>query len=147
MTAGKRKGGKKFFTAAEANASLPLVGAIVKDITELATSLRDRQERLERLADTGKGARLGDAYQEEFATLHQDQERAEERMHDYVRELTALGVELKDYYTGLIDFPAWKDGHEVCLCWRLGEPGVDYWHEVDAGFAGRQKLKAEVHSN
>ncbi len=43
-------------------------------------------------------------------------------MKDYVQELHALGVELKDYYTGLVDFPAWMNGHEVYLCWRLGEP-------------------------
>lgn len=146
MTANKRKGAKKYFNVAEANATLPLVRAIVKDIVELANSLRDRQERLERLASGHKG-RLGEAYTEELELLRQEQDRADERMREYVQELSALGVELKDYYMGLVDFPAWKDGHEVYLCWRLGEPAVEHWHEVDAGFAGRQRLKAEVHSN
>ena len=61
-------------------------------------------------------------------------------MHEYERELEQLGVELKDYYTGLIDFPCWMDGREVYLCWRLGEPDVAHWHEVTEGFAGRQTL-------
>ena len=61
-------------------------------------------------------------------------------MHEYEQELKNLGIELKDYYTGLIDFPCWMDGREVYLCWRLGEPEVAYWHELEAGFAGRQKL-------
>ena len=52
----------------------------------------------------------------------------------------AAGIELKDYFTGLIDFPCRMDGREVYLCWRLGEPEVGHWHELDAGFAGRQKL-------
>jgi hypothetical protein len=145
MNTNKRKRGKKYFTAAEANATLPLVRAIVKDITELSVSLRDRHERLARL---GGGGALGEAYREELQTLQHDLDRAQDQMKDYVEELRGLGVELKDYYTGLVDFPAWMNGHEVYLCWRLGEPEVAHWHELDAGFAGRQKLAAEeVHSN
>jgi hypothetical protein len=148
MTTSKRKrNNKKYFTAAEANATLPLVRSIVKDITELAVSLRDRHERLERLGGRDRGV-PGDAYQEELQTLQEDHDRAQEQMKAYVQELRVLGVELKDYYTGLIDFPAWMNGHEVYLCWRLGEPEVAHWHELDAGFAGRKKLSAEeVHSN
>jgi hypothetical protein len=146
MTASKRKRGKKYFTAAEANAMLPLVRRIVTDITELAVSLRDRHERLTRLGGGDRGV-LGDAYQEEMQTLQADLDRAQDQMKEYVQELHGLGVELKDYYTGLVDFPAWMKGHEVYLCWRLGEPEVGHWHELDAGFAGRQKLSAEqVHS-
>jgi hypothetical protein len=147
MTTSKRKRGKKYFNAAEANATLPLVRSIVKDITELAASLRDRNERLTRLGGGIRGG-LGPAYQEELQTLQDDLERAQDQMKDYVQELQALGVELKDYYTGLVDFPAWMNGHEVYLCWRLGEPEVAHWHELDAGFAGRQKLTTEeVHSS
>jgi hypothetical protein len=143
----RKRANKKYFTPAEANASLPLVRAIVKDITELAVSLRDRHERLSRLGGGDRGV-LGDAYQEEMQTLQQDVDRAQERMKEFVQELQELGVELKDFYTGLVDFPARMNGREVYLCWRLGEADVGHWHELDAGFAGRQKLKAEeVHSN
>ena len=147
MTTSKRKRGKRYFTAGEANATLPLVRSIVKDITDLAASLRDRHERLTRLGGSDRGV-LGDAYKEELRTLEQDHERGQTQMKEFVQELQKLGVELKDFYTGLVDFPAWMNGHEVYLCWRQGEPEVAHWHEVDAGFAGRQKLKAEqVHSN
>jgi hypothetical protein len=146
MTASKRKRGKKYFTAAEANAMLPLVRRIVTDITELAVSLRDRHERLTRLGGGDRGV-PADAYQEELQTLQADLDRAQDQMKEYVQELRGLGVELKDYYTGLVDFPSWMHGHEVYLCWRLGEPDVAHWHELDAGFAGRKKLSAEqVHS-
>ena len=50
------------------------------------------------------------------------------------------GVELKDYFAGLVDFPSRREGRVVYLCWRFGEPAVAYWHELEAGFAGRQKL-------
>ena len=133
MTTSKRKKGKKYFSVAEANATLPLVRSIVKDITELAVGLRERHERLTRLGGGDRGV-VADAYQEELQTLQQDLDRAQDQM--------------KDYYTGLIDFPAWRHGHEVYLCWRLGEPEVAHWHELDAGFAGRQKLSTEeVHSS
>ena len=68
MSATKKKRGKKYFTPAEANATLPLVRSIVKDITELAVSLRDRHERLTRLGGGDRGV-LGEAYQEEMQTL------------------------------------------------------------------------------
>jgi hypothetical protein len=56
-------------------------------------------------------------------------------------ELENLGVQLKDYSQGLIDFPSLRDGEVVLLCWRLGEGDeVEWWHDVDSGFAGRQPL-------
>jgi hypothetical protein len=138
--------GKKYFTPAEANATLPLVRAIVRDITELAPILRDREERLARIAPKGR-SRLGESYEEEQRQIEQALERDRERMQELVRELSDLGIELKDFYTGLVDFPCWMNNHEVYLCWRLGEPEVAHWHELDAGFAGRQKLpRTEVQS-
>lgn len=143
MAAFKPMPGKKYFTVAEANATLPLVRAIVRDICDLARSWRERQERLNRL-QPGKRGMLSEAHQEEVLQAYADYERDQERMQEYEQELKRLGVELKDYFTGLIDFPAWRDGREVYLCWRLGEPEVAYWHEVEAGFAGRQKLVPEL---
>ena len=56
-------------------------------------------------------------------------------------ELEALGVQLKDYERGLIDFPSLRDGRVVLLCWQLGEGDqIEWWHDVEAGFAGRQPL-------
>ncbi len=138
---------KKYFTAREANATLPLVRAIVRDITALARDLRDRHERLARVKDKEQHGALGDAYQEELQQVQADFERDQYRMQEYERELRDLGVELKDPFTGLVDFPCWMNGHEVYLCWRAGEPDVGYWHEVDAGFAGRQKLLADTRTN
>jgi hypothetical protein len=127
---------KKYYTVAEANATLPLVRSIVRDITELAASLEERRERLERMekSDTLR------AHQEEFVRLVEEFEREQERMKDYEQELRNLHVELKDYFVGLIDFRCLRDGREIYLCWKLGEPAVGHWHELDAGFSGRQKL-------
>jgi hypothetical protein len=146
MAAGKpTTTGKKNFTVAEANATLPLVRAIISDIMALARDLRDRHERLTRLRGKDRGV-LGEAYQEEMKHVQDDFERDQERMQEYEQELHDLGVELKDHFTGLLDFPCRMHGREVYLCWRAGEAEVAYWHELDAGFAGRQRLRAEAHN-
>ena len=61
--------------------------------------------------------------------------------------MRGLNVELKDYFSGLVDFPCWMDDHEVYLCWRLDESEVTHWHEIDAGFAGRQRLLTAATQN
>src|SRR4051812_26846474 len=134
MTARKPAVEKKYFTVSEANSTLPLVRAIVRDITELAHDLRERHERYSRLRLGERGV-LGEAHHEEVQQVQAELERDQERMQEYVQELETLGVELKDYFMGLVDFPAWMNGRPVYLCWRLGEPDVAHWHDLDAGFA------------
>ena len=140
MTAPKRSRRKKYFTATEANAMLPLLRSILRDVTALAVELRERQERLGRVPALARGQKPNDAYQEELQEMQVEFERSRGRMQEYLEELQRLGIELKDPYTGLVDFPSILDDHEVYLCWRLGEPAVTHWHELDAGFAGRRKL-------
>lgn len=59
-----------------------------------------------------------------------------------VQELQDLGVQVKDIDRGLVDFPARhpESGDPVLLCWELGEPEVEHWHDLEAGFAGRKRL-------
>ena len=134
----QKKSRKKFYAVEEANAALPLLRSILRDVTELACELRERHERLARIpVAAGSGNNL---YSEEVDEIQAELERGQEKMHEYEQELKNLHVELKDYYTGLIDFPAWMEDRAVYLCWRLGEPEVAHWHELDAGFAGRKKL-------
>lgn len=134
---GAKKSAKKYFTAAEANAMLPLVRAIITDITALAEELHERQQRLVRARERGDQT---PAHEEEWKHVQEEMERGQERLEEYVHELNNLGIQLKDYFVGLVDFPCLMDGREVLLCWKQGEPEVGFWHEVDAGFAGRQKL-------
>ncbi|MCS7046778.1 MAG: DUF2203 domain-containing protein [Gemmataceae bacterium] len=136
-TSRRAKQRRKFFTVQEANAALPLVRAIVRDVTALAHDLRERYGRLVRLQSQGT---IDLAHEEELRCLVEDFERDQERMHEYEAELRDLHVELKDHYIGLVDFPAWMNGREVYLCWKLDEPAVSHWHELDAGFAGRKPL-------
>jgi hypothetical protein len=132
---------RKLYTLAEANAMLPLLRVILRDITTLAVHLREQFESLSRLEEA-KG--MDDAHKEEVQQLVEEFERGQEQMREYVEELEKLDVELKDYYTGLVDFRHLRDGKEVYLCWRLDEPEVAHWHELNAGFNGRQKIAPPV---
>ena len=132
---------RQFFSVASANQMLPLVRAIVSDIVELYPQVRDREERLRRInRGRQKESRSNDLYSEELDQVRVDLERDVELLQGFIDELHELGVEFKDPVMGLIDFPAQRNGKEVCLCWKLGEPAVDFWHTVESGFQGPQPL-------
>jgi hypothetical protein len=118
---------KRRFTLAEANRSLPLVGRIVRDVVNSHERATQIQSKIEESAQA-----------KETLALQAQLDGTLERLQDYVDELTALNIELKDYETGLIDFPGRHQGRDVFLCWKLGEEKVGHWHELHAGFSGRQ---------
>jgi hypothetical protein len=135
---------KRLFTLEEANQRLPLVKAIVQDIVDL---FRDVQQRRERLASVkklrGEGTSSSRFHSEETEQIEEEIHKDEEKLAEFVLELHELGVEFKDPVLGLVDFPAQMDDRVVHLCWKLDEPEVQFWHELDAGFSGRQLLLAE----
>lgn len=134
---------RKYFTVEQANAMLPLVRAIVKDLADLSREVIDRRERLSHLL-SGRNGQSTDVYREELVQIEEELEKDGLRLRDYVEELKRLGVEPKNGPEGLVDFPTLVDGREAYLCWKLGEPEVLYWHELEGGFAGRQSLTAEA---
>jgi hypothetical protein len=124
------------FTVDHASRSLPLVRRIVEDMVECVARWRERVHEFELVT----AAATADAADPRAESLERETTRLAAEVDGFVAELAALGIEVKDYGTGLIDFPAERDGRPVYLCWRLGEPTVQYWHELDAGFAGRQPV-------
>ncbi|HVA46345.1 MAG TPA: DUF2203 domain-containing protein [Pirellulales bacterium] len=133
---------RKVFTVEQANTALPLVRAIAADLAQLSRDVIERRERLSFLAG-GRERDKRDLYGEELAHVEEELHRDTERLQGYVEELRELGVEPKNGPEGLIDFPAVMDGRPVYLCWKLGEPEVLHWHDLDAGFRGRQPLTAD----
>jgi len=140
MTVEERKS-ERLFTIEQANAMLPLVRAITTDLAKLAKDVVERRHRLA-LLTSGRDLKPGDPYSDELAQMESDLERDAVRLQEYVEELRELGVEPKGAVEGLVDFPCRMDGRTVYLCWKLGEPEVLYWHDLDSGFAGRQPLTA-----
>ena len=133
----------RLFTIEEANAMLPLVRAITRDMVQLAKNIVERQQRVEYLK-AGRDIERGDPYSDELAQSLDDLEKDKDRLRDYVLELRELGVEPKGAVEGLVDFPAMFDGQLVLLCWKFDEPEVLFWHTLEGGFAGRQSLTASV---
>lgn len=131
---------RKYYSVDDANRALPLVRAIVTDIV---TQYRRVEELQKRLAGVRRDRRrnVDDLYAAELDQTRAELDIEEDRLRSYVEELMKLGVELKSE-DGLCDFPSTRDGREIYLCWRLGEPKVAHWHELEAGFAGRRRITA-----
>lgn len=126
----------RVFTVEEADRTLPLVSRIVEDIVRDYARWREKVEAYElEVARTSRGEANADA-----ARLETEAQQLAAEIERCLEELSALEIQFKGFDLGLVDFPAELDGRPVFLCWRLGESHVEYWHEVDAGFAGRQPL-------
>ena len=105
----------------------------------LARDMIERRHRLDQLA-SGRSTSKSDPYSEELAQIEEELEKDTERLMGYAEELQELGVEPKGAAEGLVDFPHVLEGRLVYLCWKYNEPEILFWHERDAGFAGRQPL-------
>jgi hypothetical protein len=123
--------GKKYFSIEEANSALPYVSRIITDVTSVYGRIVELRRELEH-TEPGDGT----------SPLERDYESAMDRLSSLIDELHTLGVELKDFEKGLIDFPAVHDDREIYLCWNNGDTQVHYWHEVDTGYASRQDIHA-----
>jgi len=125
----------RIFSVKEAEATLPLVDRVVGDLLVAYPSWKEAVSRYELLAaaaHTVEGPELRAA--REAVT------RLAERINDYLLELEQVGVVFKGFEAGLVDFYALKDDRLILLCWKRGETHITHWHEVDAGFAGRQPI-------
>ncbi len=130
----------RLYTVEDAQAALPEIIPVLERVRAAYVELRALQASL--AADvrgaSGDGHLLADPWQQggenRVEDLNQELQRG-------ARELDLRGVELKDPEKGLVDFFHKRDGRVVYLCFLLGEPRIEYWHELHAGFAGRQRLQ------
>jgi hypothetical protein len=128
------------YTVEEANQELPRVRRIVAQIAELSALLPELEDQ----------ARIAEYESKRPAASADDRARhqqardsvsgAELELLKAVAALNGLGIQLKGPLEGLIDFPSYRDGELVELCWKLGEERVEHWHHIGEGFAGRKKL-------
>jgi hypothetical protein len=121
-----------YFTLQEANNVLAVIRPLMDEIQTIRQEILARQPDIwpvvERSAGNG-GSRAASQVVREF-----------ERLDALVHQIQATGALFKDINLGLLDFPALKDGHEVYLCWKYGEGDITFWHEIEAGYAGRQSI-------
>ena len=124
----------QYFTLPEANETLLMIRPLVEEIQEIRKAiLRNQPEAwpaIEKSAGNG-GNRALSVMVKDF-----------EKLDTLVHQIQDMGVLVKDINLGLLDFPALKDGREVYLCWQYGEDEIAFWHEVEAGYAGRQPIES-----
>ena len=125
------------FTLEKANRALPLVRRIIDDVVAEHLTWKDLVARYELVA---AGARPEWGESPEMLALRADIDRIAARINGYVTELEQIGCVLKGFEQGLVDFYGLYDGRMVCLCWQQGEEAITHWHEIDAGFQGRQTI-------
>jgi hypothetical protein len=123
----------KLFTLDEANALLPRMRIkleMIRQLYETVGSLRDSASAAAGASEFGGGMPGGTGYVKALYEIGK-----------LTTEISQEGIQLKDYTRGLIDFPSERSGRVIYLCWQLGETDeIEWWHEIDAGFAGRQRL-------
>ncbi|MFL7869547.1 MAG: DUF2203 domain-containing protein [Anaerolineales bacterium] len=121
-----------YFTLQEANNALTIIRPLMDEIQAIRQEILARQPEVwpvvERSAGNG-GSQAASQMVREF-----------ERLDALVHQVQATGALFKDINLGLLDFSALKDGREVYLCWKYGEEDIAFWHEIEAGYAGRQPI-------
>jgi hypothetical protein len=121
----------RHYTRGEARSLLPEIQLSLKRLQHLRAESLKQEERLDSLMAPGRD--LGGDLVNASARTMAD-------MQEILVEFHQREIQIKDLDRGLIDFPALKDGKEIFLCWEQGEPDISFWHELDAGFAGREPL-------
>jgi hypothetical protein len=126
---GDEETSERLFTVEEADGLLPELAAPLERIRVSRQVVLEGGRAVADAAPSNGGGERGKEYWEALRALRHD-----------VEAVLELGVILRDPETGLIDFPARREGHDVFLCWRLGEERVMFWHSTDTGFGGRKPL-------
>lgn len=124
------------FTVEQANKMLPLVRRIVRDIVDAHQAWLKAVKAYENAATWTRA----DSPSGHVTGLENDVRRLAAEIEGYLVELRELSVDFKGFEEGLVDFPGEREGRVVCLCWKLDEDEVKYWHEVSDGYAGRQPI-------
>lgn len=122
---------------------------LLPELTDLLSSLQELKQRHDHLQQ--QGARAGIKSHSNGHDVDMDSRQAQAGLQEVAQQINALlekvlalGCEVKGIEDGLVDFRSLVDGREVYLCWKLGETAIDWWHDLDTGFAGRQPLRRDV---
>jgi hypothetical protein len=130
----------KTFTLDEAQSLLPVLESLLKRAMEDKRSAQSVESGLNDLSKHiyfAGGMRVNSAH---VAKQHEALEAHLNRARETVAEINAIGVQVKDLDSGLLDFPCRMGDQMVLLCWRMGEPAIEHWHTEEAGFKGRQPV-------
>lgn len=124
----------QIFSLKEANEALKIIRPLMDEVQAIRQKILASQPEawpaIEKSAGNGGNKAL--------SAMVQDFEQLDALIH----QILDTGVQIKDINIGLLDFSTTRNGREVYLCWKYGEEEIAFWHEVDAGFAGRQSIES-----
>jgi hypothetical protein len=134
------------FTVGEVEELIPRLEQIFTDVLQLRAGLRQVEEKLDR---AGVKMSRDDLLESDSGPLEVRQAKAVfrgfyEALSDEIDNVRALGGEVKDLDSGLVDFPGRRGSEEILLCWKLGEKRIGFWHPVDAGFSARRPIDEQI---
>jgi hypothetical protein len=131
---------ERLFTRAEAESLLPTLRPILEELQALRQQALQHDAELQQLHWKARG-NGHDGLDDALTALQRRREEVVAGIGERVDRIRALGVQVKDLDAGLVDFPSRRRERVVLLCWKLGEPGIGWWHDLETGFAGRQALE------
>ena len=123
---------KIHFTLEEARAALPVLRQILEDSRRCQQRIQEAGEKLNEMQDHTGGDSGGELVNRTMRDLL--------HLNGQVRRIQEMGIQIKDFDRGLVDFPHLREGQEVFLCWELDEEDIEFWHDLDSGYAGRERL-------
>jgi len=132
------------FTLAEAQELIPVLDGLIRRASEAKRRSEEIDTRFHEVNQKIllHGGMILDIVP--LARLRAERDKLGQTITDTLAEITAMGVQVKDVDTGLLDFPCVVEGKVVLLCWRLGEGAITHWHGVDEGFAGRKPIDSRI---
>jgi hypothetical protein len=131
----------RLFSVDEANELLPRIRRILQHLQEGRQRLLEAEAQLAERFHGGPRANGHASRDSEMSRLTRASEDARAQINAAATAIHELGAELKDPERGMVDFRTMRDGRVVYLCWLMEEPRVMYWHELDGGYRGRQRLE------
>jgi hypothetical protein len=137
----------KRFTHAEAQSLLPEVGRLLRDALDARSEYQEAEKAIQELTERVMlmGGVIVD--RERALTARSRRDAAAAMLKGAIESVQETGCLIKDLDIGLVDFPTLFKGVEVYLCWKLGEPAIEYWHGVDEGFRGRKPIDQDFLQN
>jgi hypothetical protein len=132
----------RFFTLQQAEKLLPEVAAAIREAIAAKEEYEEAETEWQNI--TRRVAVLGGVQVDRARWMERKKRRedAAQGVEQAVEKIHDFGCVVKDLDIGLIDFPTLFQGQEVYLCWKLGEPSIQFWHGVDEGFRGRKPIDA-----
>jgi len=130
---------KQYFSIKEANELTSFLEETFRNLIPLNQKCQDLDSQISS-TNNKLGSNGSNTVHQTLTTLTSERNKTSGLMEEHLNSINQKGILVKNIEQGLVDFPSIKDGREIYLCWNMGEESIDYWHEIDSGYSGRQPI-------